>query len=285
MGKQWWGDVGQMTGNVPSGIRTLLQELGVLPVDVNSNKALTLLRRSPDIPAAYAGQGRHGPVDLMSVDPLDAVLRSYDEGMRGDVLSHARKHGLQDVSRDPIDGPYFARDGASEWDIPVLVTPKNSIVAGKPSLGRYERVRTRDTPAPRQVIRLAAGNPDTLPSTVREEAAHAIDRLVGQRQRDALPLSRMSAKGLDAAYISHPDEIAATLSDIVSRRVNKTGSLVDSRDKAMEALQEALFDNDARRRATADAVLNSRSKSQYADYMTKILATLPVAASQAVDTE
>jgi hypothetical protein len=285
MGKQWWGDVGQMTGNVPSGIRTLLQELGVLPVDVNSNKALTLLRRSPDIPAAYAGHGRHGPIDLMSVDPLDAMLRKYDDGMRDDVLAHARKHDLQDVSRNPADGPFVARDGASEWEIPVLVTNKNSVTAGKGVLGQYERVKTRVGPPPAQVIRLAAGDPFALPGAVHEEAAHAIDRLLFKRKGGGQYAPRVSAFGLNSNYLSQPDEIAATLSDIVSRRVNKTGTLLDSREKAMEALQEALFDNDARRRATADAVLNSRSKNQYVDYMTKILATMPVAASQAVDTE
>jgi hypothetical protein len=138
------------------------------------------------------------------------------------------------------------------------------------------------------VIQLA--DSPQLDTAVHEEALHALDRLIGERnQYRPLDAPEATSAMLQSGafpsavlerlnYYAKPAEMRATLSQMLP------GNRVDTPAQALELLERMRLEGTDRQSATSEALLRSKGlRNQYIPYLMKALGVGGVMASQ--DTE
>lgn len=262
-------------------VATLRNIRGLRPV---SGDAQTLLvKRTPRLPKSQMD------AEMLAIDPLQAALSAY--GDRADeALARAKLFQESEPLQFLDEGRWYGNRaaGVSGQDMPMFAYP-GSVIPG--TRGGIEGLFRAEPQGPRASIQVAMGSPNPE-AVLLEEARHAIDRqlIPGEKQTAALAAPKafsalMGSEPYDRAqalmkYYALPAEMRATLSGLLAN----SPDFISTRNAAEGLLEQASEAGSLRERATAEAIMGSKSlRNQYIPYLLKALsvgAMVPAEAEQ-----
>jgi hypothetical protein len=221
--------------------------------------------------------------DMLAINPLEHALSHYPEGMRNDALSRAQLFQevdqLQYLEDAPGAGRWFDQKGLTSYEMPLLAYGREEVRPN--ALGLYLQETGGGSPLPRASIH--AGTYENPLMVLLEESQHAIDRRMGEKAayrfnapRSFLGLASQRGPAnaqKELAYYAKPEEMRATLSQLLVDNANRTQGFVDTRRSAEQLLERARdAEGTYRGQATAEAILNDKKLRNVAiPYLLKAL--------------